>query len=111
MPSATQVLDNLVVGTSFNDVLTVPASAFGDYNNDGTVDAADYIVWRKTGGTQAEYDTWRANFGETLGSGAGASMNSTVPEPATLVMLIVAAFGIRLRRRQIASRVPLTRLA
>ena len=40
----------------------------GDYNRDGTVDAADYVVWRSGLGTtytQADYDVWRANFGQT----------------------------------------------
>ena len=43
----------------------------GDYNNNGTVDAADYVVWRKNDGTQDGYDTWRANFGA---SAAGPSL-------------------------------------
>ena len=34
----------------------------GDYNHNGIVDAADYVVWRKTDGTQPAYDTWRANL-------------------------------------------------
>ena len=74
----------------------------GDYSDDGTVDAADYVVWRKTDGTRPGYDTWRTHFGETFGSGSGASANATVPEPATLVMLIMAAAAsIPLRRRRI----------
>ena len=83
----------------------------GDYNYNGMVDAADYVIWRKNHGTQAGFDTWRAHFGETAGSGSGASANATVPEPTTLVMFIVAAVGIRLRRRRIASRVPSTHSA
>ena len=58
----------------------------GDFNGDGTVNAADYIVWRKSGGTQDEYNAWRANFGKTLSS-SGSVVNSaegvvSVPEPA-----------------------------
>ncbi|MEX2306111.1 MAG: trypsin-like serine protease [Pirellulales bacterium] len=71
----------------------------GDYNGNGTVDTADYVVWRKTDGTQQGYDAWRTHFGQTFGGGAGASMNATVPEPATLAMLIMAAGWCRLRRR------------
>ena len=37
----------------------------GDYNHDSKVDAADYVVWRKSDGSQSGYDTWRANFGAT----------------------------------------------
>ena len=74
----------------------VPALA-GDYNSNGIVDAADYVMWRKIDGTQSGYNSWRAHFGETLGSGADTSADATVPEPATLVMLIVASAGILLR--------------
>jgi hypothetical protein len=75
----------------------------GDYNGDHTVDAADYVVWRKNDGTPAGYSTWRANFGQTTGTGSAVigsdSANATVPEPANLVMLIVAAAGVSTRRR------------
>ena len=83
--------------------LTAVPSLPGDFNHDGTVDAADYVVWRKTGiNGPTGYDTWRTNFGQPGGSGSVASANATVPEPTTLVMLIVAAVGIRLRRRRFA---------
>jgi hypothetical protein len=62
----------------------------GDYNEDGKVDAADYVAWRKLpglfGGDPAGYNTWRENFGE--GSAGGAA---GVPEPTTFVSLITAA--------------------
>jgi hypothetical protein len=76
----------------------------GDYNHNGVVDAADYVVWRKSDGTQAGYNTWRANFGATLGNGSGSalpsaeSLSSTVPEPSVLVLLMLAAAGWCLRR-------------
>ena len=47
----------------------------GDYNVNGTVDAADYVVWRKGSGgtfTPADYGVWRANFGATGSGGAGS---------------------------------------
>jgi hypothetical protein len=54
----------------------------GDYNDNGTVDAADQVVWRDnldqsvtlpndpTPGTvtQADYDVWKAAFGKTVNS-------------------------------------------
>jgi hypothetical protein len=81
-------------------VLSVSSAGIpGDYSNNGTVDAADYIVWRKTGiNGPTGYGTWRANFGEPGGSGSGASANATVPEPATLGMLMFAAVVCCLRR-------------
>ena len=90
----------------------------GDYNGNHTVNAADYVVWRDTLGQSGtglpadgngnnqidagDYDVWRAHFGETAGSGAGASANAAVPEPATLVLLMFAAAGWRLRRGRAA---------
>jgi Mn2+/Fe2+ NRAMP family transporter len=38
------------------------------------------------------------DFGEKFGSGAAAAANSAVPEPSTMVMLILAAVGWCLRR-------------
>jgi hypothetical protein len=37
----------------------------GDFNLDGVVDGADYVKWRKSDNTPANYDLWRANFGNT----------------------------------------------
>jgi len=66
----------------------------GDFNNNGTVDAADYVVWRKTDGTQAGYNAWRSHFGQSAGSGSGGSASAAVPEPSTLVLILVATLSI-----------------
>jgi len=42
-----------------------PVSGAGDFNGDGTVDAADYVEWRKNGGNPDDYNAWKANFGNT----------------------------------------------
>jgi hypothetical protein len=66
----------------------------GDYNNDGAVDAADYVAWRKglgTAFTADHYTLWRAGVGLTAGSGALAS--SPVPEPNTLLLLALVALA------------------
>ncbi len=66
------------------------AGLTGDYNNDNKVDAADYVLWRKSGiNGQQGYDDWRANFGMMAMAGGGGLGSAAVPEPATLVM-----FGI-----------------
>jgi hypothetical protein len=64
----------------------------GDYSNNGRVDAADYVIWRKnpaTFGGLAGYNTWRTNFDRTFGSGAGAA--AAVPEPVALWSMSCAA--------------------
>jgi hypothetical protein len=64
----------------------------GDFNGDVKVDGADYVTWRKSGGTQQEYERWRANFGRTAAS--GSSFNSAVPEPSTYLLLGMAAISL-----------------
>jgi hypothetical protein len=72
------------------------AAISGDYNGDGTVNAADYTVWRNGGSpddSQAGYNLWRTNFGRTSGSGAGGSASASlaVPEPAGWLLAWIAA--------------------
>jgi autotransporter-associated beta strand protein len=102
-------------GTGILDVTTFvpPAGLSGDYNDDGTVNAADYAVWRdNNGGTavlpnddtpgtvdQSDYDVWVANFGNS-GGGAGAG---AVPEPGTIglaLISILAVFSLAARKRR-----------
>ena len=99
--SLTLYIDNIRFGTS------VP----GDYNGNGTVDAADYALWRKGGplikqtevadpGTvsPADYTEWRARFGNSpAGSGSGLA-NSSVPEPGSVCLVLMAAGAIGLPR-------------
>jgi fibronectin-binding autotransporter adhesin len=78
----------------------------GDYNNNGMVDSADYVLWRKGGplanevdapGTVngVDYTAWRARFGNPGGSGStGGSLALAVPEPASSAVLIMAALAI-----------------
>ena len=98
-------LVNNVGNTSID--LTVTATALaGDYNHNGVVDAADYVVWPKGLGTtyvQADYNVWRSHFGQTAASGAGTIANIAVPEPTTLVMVIIGALAMCSLRRANAS--------
>ena len=77
-------------------LMTSAVGLAGDYNGDGKVDAADYVVWRKDpasfGGDPAGYNTWVANFGNMAGSGSGGL--SAVPEPSCLVLLAGIALGL-----------------
>jgi hypothetical protein len=61
----------------------------GEYNGNGTVDAADYVMWRNDpgsfGGDPAGYNTWRTNFGRSLGVGSGVA----IPEPASSALVII----------------------
>lgn len=84
----------------------------GDFNNNGVVDSADYVTWRKGLGTvytQADYGIWRAHFGQTAGSGTGDIANTAVPEPTTLMLLMFATAGWHLRRQRTVRQVSSTR--
>jgi hypothetical protein len=84
-----------------NDVVlsVVGVGLAGDFNGDGAVDAADYVVWRKNGGSQADFLLWRNNFGATSGTGVGSGALGGVPEPASWLLTLLAACGLALRRR------------
>jgi len=70
----------------------------GDFNEDGMVDAADYVTWRKTDGDNQEaYQTWVENFGEPAAGGAPTAAGG-VPEPASALLAVAAASLIGLRR-------------
>ena len=75
----------------------------GDYNDDGTVDAADYTVFQDNAGVvvdfpgrdpsllgtpvgAGDYAYWSARFGNTA-SGVGAA--AAVPEPGTVALLMI----------------------
>jgi hypothetical protein len=75
----------------------------GDYNNDGIVDARDYVVWRKGGPLENEsaspgvvdnqdYTAWRLNFAGTTTSGLG--VGSAVPEPGSGFLGLITGLGL-----------------
>lgn len=63
----------------------------GDFNGDGIVDSADYVLWRKNEGTAEEYNIWQANFGRSAGSGSARGSNASVPEPLAMSLLAIAS--------------------
>ncbi len=86
-------------------VLSVGVGLPGDFNQNGVVDAPDYVVWREYLGTtytQSDYNTWRAHFGQTMGSSAdsGSSVNgASVPEPSLIWLVSIFVFVGVLRSR------------
>jgi hypothetical protein len=119
----TQVLDNLVVGTRFRDVLAIPTPPLaGDYDGSGTVGPEDYDFWKANFGSNnldadgngdgfvdgGDYVIWRKNLGATLGLGSGSLVaGPNVPEPASLLLCTFgfAAAGILRRRRRKISEI------
>lgn len=85
---AMHILDEYFAGSG---ILTVaPMGIPGDHNENGVVDAADYVLWRKSPssyGGPAGYTAFYENFGTSApqnGSGSQAA-----PEPGTLLLLML----------------------
>ncbi|MEX0643485.1 MAG: hypothetical protein WD468_12330 [Pirellulales bacterium] len=113
---------------AYYDEPQVPGTfiADADYNNDGTVNAADYVVWKHNFGNtgtpgslagdgtsndllgvpdgdvdQFDYDFWKARFGDTVAIGTVelATGSTTIPEPTSAVLIIGAVLGLLPWRR------------
>ncbi|WP_425395986.1 PEP-CTERM sorting domain-containing protein [Aeoliella sp.] len=88
----------------------------GDFNADGTVNLADYNVWRDSLGatglapyergdatgdgnvTIEDYDVWKSRFGQSS-SGAAITGSEAVPEPSSLAIFVAAIWLLSNRRR------------
>jgi hypothetical protein len=94
--------------------LPAPPVLAGDYNDDGSVDAADYVSWRENLNTanslpndttpetvaQEDYEVWRANFGATAAEATGLAAANSVPEPVAFVLALVGIGLLPLRIRK-----------
>lgn len=95
----------------------------GDYNSDGTVTAADYVLWRDTRGNTGaglaadgdgneviddnDYSYWRSRFGAGSGTGVALGESAMVPEPRLQLWLLLSLVGLgvfQYRRRAERSR-------
>jgi T5SS/PEP-CTERM-associated repeat protein len=112
---ANSVLMEVMIDQS---TITVP----GDYNRDGTVDTADYVVWRSELGNasslpnddtpgvgQDDYTRWRANFGRTspVSAATTSTYHAAAPEPSSMLLTVIAmwvshAYAARRPRRAMA---------
>ena len=93
------------------DAGILPQPVDADYNDNGVVDGADYVLWRNGGplanevhnpGTVSaeDYTEWRSRFGNTSGSGAGVG-GGAVPEPAALVLFVIGIAACQAARQSL----------
>jgi hypothetical protein len=97
------------LGGTGNDVVLNLVILAGDYNRDGSVDAGDYAVWRKTGiNGQQGFEDWRANFGKSAPSfgleAPGSELAGQIPEPATIIAGLIGVLGQLLARQRRSRR-------
>ncbi|MCI0359708.1 MAG: S8 family serine peptidase, partial [Planctomycetaceae bacterium] len=79
-----------------SSAVVVAPSLPGDYNNDGSVNAADYVLYRKLLGTgasmpnstnpggpvvAADWPLWKENYGNTDGGGGGGAASAPTDNP------------------------------
>jgi hypothetical protein len=98
--------------TEATSFVAVPERLPGDFNNNGTVDAGDYTVWRNNLGSsyhlygngdetgasrhmidRADYELWKVYYGNIAGGSAAGAASSQVPEPASIVLAVVLGVG------------------
>lgn len=104
-------------GFTLNEMAIVGPPLAGDFNRDGIVDAADYEAWRSKFGQRSgpalftadgngdrvvdvrDYVIWRDSIGS--GGTGGSNLGVAVPEPAAVVLAMMASLiGVWSRRRR-----------
>jgi hypothetical protein len=99
-----------------------PDALLGDYNVDGVVDTADYLVWRKAKGSttdlhadgngdgivdDADYSVWRVNFGEARRPANVSSSVQAISIPAVVSLVrspsVVAARPVLVAQDRVSS--------
>jgi hypothetical protein len=121
--SGTESSRGIPYGTKLLNTLGAPNYMTGDFNKDGVVDAADFVMWVKTQGqpgiesnhpaadsnhdffvNTADYNLWAKHFGSPKSAAGGGGFVAggeylAVPEPASSMAVSVAVAGLFLRRR------------
>ncbi len=93
-------------------LVTIPISFTvvlpGDYDGNGIVDAADYSIWRASLGEnvtigsgadgdrngiidEGDFSVWQTHFGDSAIAAAAKLADVAVPEPTSLVLLLIGA--------------------
>ncbi|WP_428303726.1 PEP-CTERM sorting domain-containing protein [Lacipirellula sp.] len=80
--------------------ITAGAGGLGDFNVDGVVNGADFLVWQRSFGDPydaADLADWKSAYGNGV---AAAPTVAAVPEPGALGLLAAGAGGLEILRRR-----------
>lgn len=111
VPVSNNALGNEALASAITTVVRTNAVAMSaDYNQNGIVDAPDYVLWKKTNlspavppgsgadgnrdGTVnlADYTLWQSRFGNPFGAGSGGGLSTgAIPEPTGCILLTIGA--------------------
>lgn len=115
---ANYTISNVWIGDAAT-MLPATLTSQGDFNHDGMVDGADYVMWRNSLGQAGanlaadgngnylvdadDLITWRNHFGQAVAAGAGGwSMAAEVPEPAAGGWLLMGICALGTGRRRLS---------
>ncbi len=92
-------IDEIRLGTTFADVAPIAAGLDGDFDVDGDVDGADFLLWQQggspNGATAGDLALWQGSYG----AGNVSAAISGVPEPTSVLLLGIAGTLWVMRRR------------
>lgn len=90
--------DDSSLFSDFSVVVSATPGLDGDFNDDGNVDGRDFLAWQRGESpnelSSGDLTLWRDNYGTS-----GLAAVTSVPEPASLLLLLGIASGTLLRRR------------
>lgn len=106
-----------LVGLEIESIqVTIPVASSADFDLDGDVDGADFLIWQQNQGTNngkravldlgdADYDgdvdsddlaIWKSQYGTV----PAIAVSASVPEPSTVAMWLIGATLMGIRRRK-----------
>jgi hypothetical protein len=92
--------DDWVTFSDFSVVVSAAPGLDGDFNGDDIVDGRDFLAWQRGESpnelSSSDLALWRDNYGT-----GGLAAVASVPEPASMLLLLLGIASGTLRRRQV----------
>ena len=85
-------------GDSMSLLLNSVTGLPGDFDGDNDVDGADFLTWQRDLGDATNLGIWQDNYG--TGALAAAAGAAAVPEPTSMLMMLLATAPLMAGRRK-----------